>query len=148
MGVVCVITSVFIQETFKVASMDDKMMVMSKERARKTHIYKINAFFGYTDQDGNGFIDSREWEHVLADAGIRTWLAAMGLEVRDYSHFFHMLDADGDGRISVKELVDGTSRLKGAATSYDLVSVEKCNMRLIKDLQVVQHQLKQIGDRL
>jgi len=147
-SVVTVITSVFIQETFKVATTDDRIMVMSTERARRTHINKINALFGYADQDGNGFIDIHEFTNVLADSKLRTWLAAMGLTVRDNLQLFELLDADGDGHINVAELVDGVSRLKGTATSYDLVSVEKCNMKLMRDLQLVQSQLKRIGDRL
>merc|ERR1712129_516901 len=72
-SVVSVITSVFIQETFKVAAIDDKIMIMSTERARRMHIRKINALFGYPDHDGNGFLDTDEFTTVLQDSGIRTW---------------------------------------------------------------------------
>merc|ERR1719379_2527428 len=39
-SVVSVITGVFIQETFKVATTDDRIMLMQKERAVKTHTKK------------------------------------------------------------------------------------------------------------
>jgi Ca2+-binding EF-hand superfamily protein/heme exporter protein D len=146
-SVVSVITSVFIQETFKVAAIDDKIMIMSTERARKMHIRKINALFGYTDHDGNGFLDVGEFTTVLQDSGIRTWLASMGLQVRDIPQFFQLLDVDGNGRLTVKELVEGISVLKGTATSYDMKIVENCNLKLKEDLQIVQTQLKRIGDR-
>merc|ERR1711953_166925 len=90
-SVVAVITSVFIQETFKVAAIDDKIMIMSTERAKKTHIKKINALFGYTDHDGNGYLDVNEFTTVVSDSGIRTWLASMGLVVRDNLEFFELL---------------------------------------------------------
>jgi len=147
-SVVTVITSVFIQETFKVATIDDKIMIMSKERARRTHIQKVNALFGHVDQDGNGFLDMHEFTNALADSGLRTWLAAMELEVRDNKQLFELLDADGDGQINVQELVDGVGRLKGVAKSYDLVGVEKCNKKVMNDLQLMQNQLKRIEDRL
>jgi len=147
-SVVTVITSVFIQETFKVATVDDKIMINSKERARRTHIKKVEAFFGQADQDGNGSVDVDEFSRVLADAKLRTWLGAMGLEVRDTTQLFKLLDANGDGQIHVNELVDGISRLKGTATSYDLMMVEKGNMKLMEDVQRVQNQLKRIEDRL
>merc|ERR1712156_1203768 len=56
-SVLSVITSVFIQETFKVATIDDKIMIMTKERARKTHIRKISALFEHADTNGDGGID-------------------------------------------------------------------------------------------
>jgi len=147
-SVVTVITSVFIQETFKVATIDDRIMIMSKERARKTHIEKINVLFGYADRDGNGIIDMEEFTSALADSGLRTWLAAMGLEVRDSVQLFKLIDTNEDGQINVRELVDGIALLKGTATSYDMVTVEKCSMNFMKDLQLVQNQLKRIEDRL
>merc|ERR1719242_1052247 len=81
-SVVSVITGVFIQETFKVATTDDKIMVMSKERASKTHKAKMDALFNHADEDGDGFLNPDEYEAVLADPEIRTWLAAMELDVR------------------------------------------------------------------
>jgi len=147
-SVVSVITSVFIQETFKVATIDDKIMIMSKERARKTHINKINALFGYADKDGNGVIDFNEFQTVFSDVRLRTWLAAMELDVRDTIQLFELLDVNCDGVINVKELVDGVSRLKGTARSYDLASVERGNMKLMEDLQLVQGHLHQLVHRL
>merc|ERR1719229_54353 len=40
-SVVSVINAVFVQETFKVATSDDRIMLMLKQRARKTHMNKI-----------------------------------------------------------------------------------------------------------
>merc|ERR1711933_319090 len=123
-------------------------MIMGKERARKTLARKIEALFNYTDYNNDGIIDVHEFLNAFADSGLRTWLAAMGLEVRDSFQFFEFLDADGDGQITVHQFVDGVGRLKGAATSYDMVSIEKCNMKLTEDLQLMQHQLKRIEDTL
>merc|ERR1719192_1106819 len=53
-SVVTVMTAVFIQETFKVASIDDGIMMMTKERAKKTHMKKIGALFDLADADGDG----------------------------------------------------------------------------------------------
>merc|ERR1719237_1601636 len=80
-SVVSVITSVFIQETFKVATIDDKIMVMTKERARNTHMSKISALFAHADLDGNGVVDIDEFTKALENSELMTWLSAMGLEV-------------------------------------------------------------------
>merc|ERR1719336_3266904 len=67
-SVLSVITSVFIQETFKVATIDDRIMMMSKECASKTHIRKIGALFEHADNDGDGNIGCEEFHDVLADS--------------------------------------------------------------------------------
>jgi len=147
-SVVTVITSVFIQETFQVATLDDKIMIMTRERARKMHVKKISALFKHADVDCNGSVDLHEFMSVLADSGLKTWLASMELDVRDNLQLFELLDVNGDGQINVHDFVDGIGRLKGTATSYDLLSVEKNNMKLMNTLQLVQCQLKRIEDRL
>jgi len=147
-SVVSVITSVFIQETFKVATIDDKIMIMTKERARKTHIRKISALFGHADVDGNGTIDANEFHTVLADSELRTWLSAMELDVRDEVQLFELLDVDGDGELNLSELVDGISRLKGAARNYDVAYLHKGNMEVLKYLSQIDVHLQEIGKRV
>merc|ERR1712046_20720 len=50
-SVLSVISGVFIQETFKVATQDDRIMMMHKERARKTHALKMRALFDHADDN-------------------------------------------------------------------------------------------------
>merc|ERR1719356_560904 len=64
-SVVSVITGVFIQETFKVATTDDKIMLMQKERAQRTHTKKMMSLFEYADKDGSGSIDRDEFKMVM-----------------------------------------------------------------------------------
>merc|ERR1719408_1125333 len=49
-SVVSVITGVFIQETFKVATSNDEIMIIQKERAMKNHLKKMTALFEHADE--------------------------------------------------------------------------------------------------
>lgn len=147
-SVVSVITSVFIQETFKVATIDDRIMMMQKERASKTHIRKIGALFLQADDNGNGEIDRGEFAEVLKDDEIKTWLTAMELDVRDPGELFDLLDVDGDGEITVKELVNGVSRLKGAAKNYDIVSLQRSSATIMEDLTNMRRRFDDLSRRL
>jgi len=119
-SVVSVITGVFIQETFKVATTDDRIMVMSKTRASETHMKKMTALFNSADMDGSGFIDYNEYREIFEDPEVRTWLSAMELDVSDLEMIFQLLDEDEDGRLSRNDLVQGISRLKGHARRTDM----------------------------
>jgi len=144
-SVVSVLTGVFIQETFKVATTDDRVMMMSKERARKIHAEKMAMLFAAADQDGDGFIDFEEFHRALADTEIRTWLSAMELDVRDELSFFALLDLDGDGRVSHQELLEGVAQLKGGARSYEVCSLSHNTLEMRAMLQSV---LDRLPDRL
>jgi len=144
-SVVSVLTGVFIQETFKVATTDDRVMMMSKERAKKIHADKMALLFAVADEDGNGVIDFEEFHSALADAEVRTWLSAMELDVRDERALFSLLDLDGDGHISHQELLEGVAQLKGGARSYEVCSLSH-NAREIRDM--LQSVLDRLPDRL
>jgi len=128
---VTVMTAVFIQETFKVASIDDGIMMMNKMRAKKTHMKKIGALFELADKDNDGEINIDEFKLVLRDQEVRTWLAAMELEICDDDELFQLLDTDDSGTLTADELVTGVSRLKGSAKNYDLVALQKGNDQIL-----------------
>lgn len=121
-AVIKVITGVFLTETMKVASMDDSIMLKSKERAVRLHKEKMRRLFQHADIDGDGGIDCQEFQELLADKEARSWLASMELEIwseKDGQDLFEMID-DGDGQVTLDELVKGVARLKGQARNVDL----------------------------
>merc|ERR1712098_523255 len=69
-----------------------------------------------------GTLDRKEFIRILRDPRTNRWLSAMEIEVGDANALFDLLD-DGDGKITVDELVRGVSRLRGAARSIDVVTV-------------------------
>jgi hypothetical protein len=136
-SVVSVITGVFIQETFKVATTDDKIMLMQKERAMRVHQRKMQALFNYADDSGDGLVDRAEFCKVMDNTGVRTWLAAMELDAPDADSLFALIDVDGDEVITMKELVATVARLKGPARSFDLIMV----MRELRENTLVCKEL-------
>jgi len=118
-SVVCVITGVFIQETFKTATTDDSIMMMQKKRALRIHTGKMEALFRHADHDSTGSLHKEQFSQLLRDPGVKHWLSSMDLDVSDVDSVFTLLD-DGDGLLTAEELVSGVARLKGFARSIDV----------------------------
>jgi len=141
-SVVSVITGVFIQETFKVATTDDKIMLMQKERAIKVHTKKMVELFSHADTDGNGALDREEFNAAMNDDSIRAWLSSMGLDVDDVDNLFTLMD-DGDEELTAEEVMKGVSRLKGPARSIDMVTllyVHRRQEELLKQICWMLHR--------
>jgi len=119
-AVVGVINGVFMQETFKVAATDDRIMVRQKQMAMKTHEHKMRNLFEKADTTGDGCLDFEEFKEVISNEGVSTWLASMELDASDVRTLFLLIDESGDGSITVDELMVGVSKLKGHARSIDL----------------------------
>lgn len=123
--------------TFKVATTDDKIMLMQKERAMRVHQRKMQALFNYADDSGDGLVDRTEFCKVMDNTGVRTWLAAMELDAPDADSLFALIDIDGDEVITMKELVATVARLKGPARSFDLIMI----MRELRENTLVCKEL-------
>merc|ERR1719171_1610924 len=124
-SVVSVITGVFIQETFKVATNDDQIMVAQREMQVKTHTKKMSRLFKKADESGDGLLNRAEFEALIDDPATKLWLSAMDLDVNDATTLFELLDGalSGPGQISAADLVQGSAKLKGPARSIDLMTM-------------------------
>jgi hypothetical protein len=119
-AVIEVISGVFLNETFKVAALDDSIMLEEARRSAKAESDKLTEFFNMADKDDNGYMDPEELREVLENKKIAEWLSAMGLDLSDVDKVFSLLDKDGDGRLTCDELVRVAVLLKKPARAADI----------------------------
>jgi Ca2+-binding EF-hand superfamily protein len=136
-AVIGVINGVFMQETFKAASMDDALMVRQKLKAMKEHKTKMMRLFSQADESGDGSVDREEFKAVMENPNIQLWLSAMDMDVGDVDSLFTLLDDSHDGILGAEELVDGIGKLKGPARSLDVHI-------LIRKLSDFEHRLNHL----
>jgi hypothetical protein len=130
-AVVGIINGVFMQETFKVAAMDDVNMVRQKTRQVDQHKSKMFKLFKEADKSGDGLVDYDEFQDVMGDPGIQIWLASMDMEAEDVGELFQLIDHNNDARLSPEELFAGIARLKGNARSLDINLMRRDLRKLI-----------------
>lgn len=122
-AMVRVITGVFLHETFKVAALDDDLMIVQKQRATAKFRQKMLALLKQADTSHDGLLQKDEFLNILENKRIKTWLSAMDLEVQDGDTLFEFMDDEGDGTVTPLELIDGIGRLKGPARSIDVIGL-------------------------
>jgi len=130
-AVVGVINGVFMQETFKVAQHDDELMVRRVRTAKQLHDEKMRRLVATADKTGEGVLDLEAFRHMFRNPGISAWLASMELIPQDVDQLFKMMD-DGDGTLSIEELVKGVAKFKGSARNIDLQTLLYENRRLLR----------------
>lgn len=124
-AVLGVINGVILQETFKVASTDDMIMVRQKKREKEVLIQKMKKLFEALDYSENGELDFEEFTTIAQHEDVKHWLASMDIETHDLQMMFNLIDADGNGQITLEELVLNMPRLKGSARTIDLLALCK-----------------------
>jgi len=124
-AVIGVINGVILQETFKVASTDDWVMVRQKKRAGQTMRTKMVKLFDALDQEGDGEINFEEFTIIAEIPEVKAWLASMDVETDDLATLFSLIDEDGSGSITVDEMSDRLPRIQGAARCLDVLKIRQ-----------------------
>eukprot|EP00929_Paragymnodinium_shiwhaense_P099678 TRINITY_DN6144_c2_g1_i1.p1 TRINITY_DN6144_c2_g1~~TRINITY_DN6144_c2_g1_i1.p1 ORF type:complete len:693 (-),score=167.77 TRINITY_DN6144_c2_g1_i1:135-2213(-) len=143
-AVIKVIEAVFLNETIKIASTNDDLMVMEKNRWEDMHEQKVKALFEQADESQDGLVDYSEFMMIMSDEKVTHWMEAMGIEVEEPRLVWDLLcswskiHGGHTDKLNVQWFVKGIGRLKGQAKSLDVLKL----LREIGDLKI---QLEQIN---
>merc|ERR1712060_806088 len=105
----------------------------------------MSKLFNKADEDGSGSLSRDELRKILTDKKVKTWLAAMDLEVDDSNLLFDFISSspDPEAELKLEELIDGISRLRGPARSIDVVAL----MRKTLNLEVILQDMQEMQDQ-
>jgi len=134
--IVRVMNGVFMPHTFHVASTDDNIMVMQKQLKIASHVRKMTKLTKILDEDNNGYLTRNEFAKILEEPELKLWLAAMEVDITDVDAIFPLLD-DGDGKLTISELVSGFARFKGPARQLDICIL----MEQVEDVRLGMREL-------
>ena len=139
-AVVQVIMAVFIQQTFKVASRDEEVMIKEKQAAAKAYQKTLKHLFQEMDESGDRMLENEEFHTALRDARVKTWFAALEVDASEAEQLFHLLD----GLISQDEFLTGVKALKGAAKGTEMLALKKEMKMNHKDLKTLATKVDMI----
>jgi len=122
-AVLNVINAVFIQQTITVAQRDHDVMIQQKEKAVKAYAKDLHALFAKLDTSEDGFLSLEELKGIQSQPELLLWMSALEIDTNDLEGLFHLLDGNGDERVTVNELLQAAPRIKGNAKSIDMLSV-------------------------
>eukprot|EP00927_Polykrikos_kofoidii_P028199 TRINITY_DN24651_c0_g1_i1.p1 TRINITY_DN24651_c0_g1~~TRINITY_DN24651_c0_g1_i1.p1 ORF type:complete len:724 (-),score=74.27 TRINITY_DN24651_c0_g1_i1:53-2224(-) len=124
-AVVQVITSVFIQQTFKTAQRDEQVMINEKKAQSAAYLRNLDHLFQVLDESGDGILTFEELALCISEPTVKAWFQAIDVNITEASHLFCLLDIDEDGTLSRDEFISGIKQLRGPASSIDMMCVMK-----------------------
>mmetsp|Transcript_7300 Transcript_7300/g.12685 ORF Transcript_7300/g.12685 Transcript_7300/m.12685 type:complete len:149 (+) Transcript_7300:1-447(+) len=100
-------------------------MFRQKKMASAVLRRKLTALFQELDDSGDGRLEMCEVDRIRELPDVKFWLASLGIETDDVLNLFQLVDADGDGFITLDEMTSQMPRLQGAARSIDLMTLKR-----------------------
>mmetsp|Transcript_126139 Transcript_126139/g.251942 ORF Transcript_126139/g.251942 Transcript_126139/m.251942 type:complete len:584 (-) Transcript_126139:108-1859(-) len=125
-----IVSSMFVGETLKQASVEAETMVRDKMREQIHITKKLDALFRTADTSQDGRLTEQELTHMFTHESVRMLFSKLGVDTTDGHFLFQLLDNGANG-VSRDAFVSGVKRLKGEARSIDLVPLARdCAMIL------------------
>jgi len=135
LAVVQVILSVFFQQTFKIAAQDEQIMITQRQNQAASTLKQLTRLFETIDTSGDGKVSASEFNQVMGDQRVKTWLSALDVDAEHITELFALLD-DGDGCLAPKEFIEGIKSVKGVAKRMDVLELKqrlhKINLLMIE----------------
>ena len=115
-----VMTAVFVESALQGAQMYKELIMQDKELEKVIARKHMEEVFRQIDEDGNGEITVGEMELFLKDEDLTMYLEALQINADDARMLFRLLDRDGSSKVDMHEFIEGCSRIKGEAKSFDV----------------------------
>ncbi|CAE8589285.1 unnamed protein product [Polarella glacialis] len=129
-----VVNACFVQQTMAVAQQDTELMIYAKGKEKNAYARKLHILFRELDTSGDGMVSWQEFEVLLTDDRLRSFLAAMEIDASDLKGLFDVL-GDGSGNISADDFIAGARSLNGAAKAVDMAQLLSIVKRLDSKLE-------------
>merc|ERR1719221_2298647 len=92
----------------------------------------MRKIFETVDQDGSGEISQDEMKSKMQDGEVSSYFAALGVDAKQVSQLFRLLDMDDSGTITREEFLKGCLFLRGNAKSIDIAVVHQ-ELKMLQD---------------
>jgi len=121
------------------------------EQTHQKRIRRLTALFKEIDEDGEGTISSKEWQHMMEDSWLHRELChATGLKRMDLNEYFECLakDPSQEERFKHKSLYETDLHLDyktfiEALNNEDTVADKKSILHVMKYLRLLESQVKE-----
>eukprot|EP00927_Polykrikos_kofoidii_P020613 TRINITY_DN19820_c1_g1_i1.p1 TRINITY_DN19820_c1_g1~~TRINITY_DN19820_c1_g1_i1.p1 ORF type:complete len:589 (-),score=79.56 TRINITY_DN19820_c1_g1_i1:48-1814(-) len=117
-AVVQVITSVFIQQTFKTTARDEDIMKRERDTTAKHVLNSMEKLFAFIDVSNDGYVSREALEVCIQNKTICAWFGHLGIDVTEASTVFSLIDR-GDGIVTHNDFIEGLSKVRGTAKSSE-----------------------------
>lgn len=119
-----IITSIFVDKAMRLAQPHRDQLLLAKRREELGSAQELRNLFSHIDRNNSKTVTKQELQESMKDDALSSYFELKGLDVQDISMFCDMLaDMSGNGEIDADTFIAGCLRMKGLATSIDLLAL-------------------------
>jgi len=151
-GLLNILVGIFVQEAEELSKWDKDFVVDGFIQKKKDKEQEISDLFDTMDTEENGVLSLKELSDALEIDAIAAQFAHIQVDVDKVTVLFHVLDVDGNGKISREEFIQGVAKLHGNANATDvadlLIEEQKMNLKMDALKEYISHLFSDLQDKL
>lgn len=119
-----VLTGMFVDHAMKWSQSDNQNQIAERRSQEQHDAHRLKRLCEAIDVAKTGRISWDDFESYVSNESALIYLASLGLEIHDAKTFFDMLLGVADDKyVDIDTFVKGCMRMKGPATSIDMLSM-------------------------
>lgn len=119
-----VLTGMFVDHAMKWSQSDNQNQIAERRSQEQADAARLKRLCEAMDIAKTGRISWDDFEQYVSNESALIYLASLGLEIHDAKTFFDMLTGVSDDKyVDIDTFVKGCMRMKGPATSIDMLSM-------------------------
>lgn len=117
-------TGLFVQMVLDAEKHQSQNTVYERMVSKRRCIQAMRDVFHLVDINSSQTVTLDELNHALHDERMCAFLLSFDLDIHDITNLFGLLDRDGNGFVDISEFVFGCLRLKGEASTLDMLTLQ------------------------
>jgi len=145
-----ILTGMLVEKAVEAAAPDRDDKVLQENRKKREDALELLRLCKVLDTDGDGNISRQEFETMLKNTVFASYMASLGLEVRDVSQFFSTVagQTSEDAQVSIEQFAEACVSMRGTATSVDMHRQLLESSMLRKSIHAFEQQSSKAMERI
>jgi len=147
-AVLNVVTGVFCNTAIESARADKDIAIMKQMHKHEAQVQSLREIFNEIDNGHTSVVSLKQLKEALQSKKLASFMHSMDISTQDIWTLFMVIDANGDGQVTLDEFVFGCMQLQGPAKGLQMARMSYENTMMREEIKRLQYDFRGIKELL
>lgn len=147
-AVLNVVTGVFCNTAIESARADKDIAIMKQMHKHEAQVQSLREIFHEIDNQKSSVVSLKQLKEALQSQKLASFMHSMDISTQDVWTLFMVIDANGDGQVTLDEFVFGCMQLQGPAKGLQMARMSYENTMMREEIKRLQSDFRSMKDTM
>eukprot|EP00434_Breviolum_minutum_P032179 symbB.v1.2.028460.t1/scaffold3020.1/size65267/3 len=147
-AVLNVVTGVFCNTAIESARAHKDIAIMKQMHKHEAQVQSLREIFNEIDNGHTSVVSLKQLKEALQSKKLASFMHSMDISTQDIWTLFMVIDANGDGQVTLDEFVFGCMQLQGPAKGLQMARMSYENTMMREEIKRLQYDFRGIKELL